>query len=58
MNRDFGIPKGFSQIREEDIPRMAHHADRECNPLYPVPLLLDRQELEAMYRQLMHKEEN
>ena len=56
MNRDFGIPKGFSQIREEDIPQMAANADRECNPLYPVPLLLDRQELEAMYHQLMCKE--
>lgn len=58
MNRDFSIPEGFSQIREEDIPQMAANADRECNPLYPVPLLLDRQELEAMYHQLMRKEEN
>ncbi|MBR4038482.1 MAG: hypothetical protein IKJ11_00085 [Clostridia bacterium] len=58
MNRDFGIPAGFSQIRAEDIPCMAAHAHRECNPLYPVPLLLNRHELEAMYHQLMRKEEN
>lgn len=57
MNQLFGIPKGFCEIREEDIPHMAHHAAQECNPLYPVPLLLDQQELEAMYHQLMHKEE-
>ena len=58
MNRDFGFPEGFSQICAEDIPHMARHAHRECNPLYPVPLLLDRSELESMCRQLMIKEES
>lgn len=57
MNESFGLPTGFSQIREEDIPRMARHADTESNPLYPVPLLMDRQELEAVYHELMRKEE-
>ncbi len=57
MNHDFGIPKGIPQIREEDIPQMARHASRECNPLYPVPVLMNRQELEAIYHELMHKEE-
>ena len=57
MNREFGIETGFSQIREEDIPMMAMHADKECNPLYPVPKLMDRQELEAIYHQLTRKEE-
>lgn len=54
---EFGIPKGFSQIREEDIPLMARHAARECNPLYPVPVLMNREELEAIYHKLMHEEE-
>ena len=38
-------------IRRElaDIPQMAAHADAEANPLYPVPLLMDRLELERMY---------
>ena len=27
----------------------AVHADAEANPLYPVPLLMDRLELERMY---------
>ncbi len=53
MNRSFGLPKGFDQIREEDIPEMAARAAKESNPLYPVPVLMDRQELEAIYRQLM-----
>ena len=57
MNASFGLPTGFSQIREEDIPRMARRADRESNPLYPVPMLMDQQELEAVYHELMRKEE-
>lgn len=36
-------------IRRSDIPEMAAHADAEANPLYPVPLLMDRLELEHMY---------
>ena len=57
MNREFGLETGFSQIREEDIPLMAMHADKECNPLYPVPMLMDRRELEAVYHELTCKEE-
>lgn len=50
MNRSMGIPDKISGIREEDIPGMAAHADKESNPLYPVPRLMDRKELAAMYR--------
>ena len=53
MNRDFGLPATFPQIVREDIPRMARHAAQESNPLYPVPLLLDQQELELLYLELM-----
>lgn len=49
MNRSMGIPDKISGIREEDIPQMAAHADKESNPLYPVPRLMDRKELAAMY---------
>ena len=57
MNRDFGLPAGFAEIRPEDIPVMAAHAARESNPLYPVPKLMDRRELEGMYHRLMLKED-
>lgn len=57
MNDSFGLPTGFSAIREEDIPQMARRAERESNPLYPVPVLMDQQELEAVYHELMRKEE-
>ncbi len=45
MNENLGIPKYVSGIRRSDIPEMAAHADAEANPLYPVPLLMDRLEL-------------
>ena len=40
-------------IREEDIPSLAHYADKEGNPLYPVPVLMDAHELEKFYYILM-----
>lgn len=49
MNAALGIPKYVTGIRRSDIPEMAAHADAEANPLYPVPLLMDRLELEHMY---------
>ena len=49
MNRRMGIPEKLSGIRREDIPAMAKHADAEANPLYPVPVLWDRKELERFY---------
>lgn len=55
MNRAFGLPKGFEQIREEDIPLLAQRAAKESNPLYPVPLLLDTQELSQVLYDLMHR---
>lgn len=52
LNDRMGIPRHFPQIRDEDIPLMARHADREGNPLYPVPVLMDRKELEKIYHRL------
>ncbi|MBE6710947.1 MAG: iron-containing alcohol dehydrogenase [Ruminococcaceae bacterium] len=49
LNRRMNIPETLSGILEEDIPTMARHADREANPLYPVPKLMDARELEIFY---------
>lgn len=50
MNDYMQIPRTFPDIRDEDIPEMARHADKEGNPLYPVPKLMNRRELEQIYR--------
>ncbi len=49
LNAATGIPKTLTGIRKEDIPLMAAHAEKEANPLYPVPKLMTRQELEGIY---------
>ena len=49
LNRSMGIPVKLKGIKKEDIELMARHADREANPLYPVPKLMDAKELEEIY---------
>lgn len=55
-NASMHIPTSIPEIKKEDIPTMAAYAAKESNPLYPVPKLMDRRELEAMYLKLMPKE--
>ncbi len=49
MNKKMNIPETLEGIKAEDIPLMAKHADKEANPLYPVPMLMNRFELEKFY---------
>ena len=46
MKERFGIVNIVKEIQETDIPKLAHYADKEANPLYPVPKLMDASELE------------
>ena len=55
LNLKMGIPQRLRGIREEDIPKMAHHASVEANPLYPVPTLMDEGELEGFYYKVMEQ---
>ncbi len=52
MNQSMDIPDYIEEINEEDIPAMAKHADKESNPLYPVPKLMNAKELEEVYRKV------
>lgn len=49
LNQSMGIPDKLAGIRREDIPEMARHAEKEANPLYPVPKLMTQSELEGFY---------
>ena len=53
MNRRLGIPDAIGELKEEDIPALARRADKEANPLYPVPRLMDAKELESLYRAVL-----
>lgn len=55
MKQRFGIGDTIPEIQETDIPMLAHYADKEANPLYPVPKLMDAHELEKFYYMLMEK---
>ncbi len=49
MSKRMNIQTSFRDIHKEDIPLMAKHADKEANPLYPVPKLMNAKELEKFY---------
>lgn len=56
MKKRFGIGNSVPEIREEDIPKLSHYADKEANPLYPVPVLMNAHELQKFYYMLMKEE--
>lgn len=55
MNADMGIPTKLSGIREADIPHLAAYAEKEANPLYPVPVLMGKEELKVFYYDVMEE---
>lgn len=52
MNRQMNIPTNISQLKEKDILELAKTAEKEANPLYPVPVLWTKKELEEIYKKL------
>lgn len=57
MNASMNIPTTLADIRNEDIPKLARYADKEANPLYPVPILWDDKQLALMYHLVQEKKE-
>ena len=55
MNASFGIGTTIPEIKKEDIPKLARAAEKEANPLYPVPVLMNAKELERFYDMLMEE---
>jgi alcohol dehydrogenase len=50
MNAKMAIPAHFDHlIKKEDIPLLSHRADKEANPLYPVPKEFNQAQLAALY---------
>lgn len=52
LNAKMNIPDKITGIKQEDISEMARHAEKEANPLYPVPKLMTGKELEGFYYQI------
>ena len=49
MNASMNIPRKVPGIVESDIPQMATYANQEANPLYPVPVLMNKKQLTKLY---------
>lgn len=52
LNQRMSIPAKLSGIQKADIPQMTKYADKEANPLYPVPKLMDAKALERFYEKV------
>lgn len=55
LNHDMNIPETLPGIRKEDIPEMARYAEKEANPLYPVPVLWTQEQLVPYYYMVMEE---
>lgn len=49
MNKYMGIGTKIDEIDIKDIPDLAKTAEKEANPLYPVPVMMTAKELEKIY---------
>ena len=49
LNENMNIPRKLDCVKKEDIPSLAKHAQKEANPLYPVPKLMTESELANLY---------
>lgn len=53
MNKLMNIPSKIKEIKKEDIPALAEIAEKEGNPLYPVPVLMNKEDLAKIYYELL-----
>ena len=49
LNSRMNIPTTLAGIQKHDIDALARHAEKEANPLYPVPLLMTKKQLKGFY---------
>ena len=53
LNVSMNIGNKIPEINKLDVPSLAQTAEKEANPLYPVPKLFTAQQLEEVYNKLM-----
>lgn len=52
LNKKMGIPKTIELIKEDDLEKLAEHAFKEANPLYPVPVILSKNDMINLYKKI------
>ncbi|HHO76992.1 MAG TPA: iron-containing alcohol dehydrogenase [Deltaproteobacteria bacterium] len=50
LNSRLDIPTKFDCIKDEDIPTIAEYALLECNPMYPVPKIMSKEDCMAVIK--------
>jgi len=53
MNKNMKIGSKIENLQKNDIKELARHASAEANPIYPVPVLFGKKELENLYYELV-----
>lgn len=51
LNETFAIPNTLT-VKEEDLDELSGYAEKEANPLYPVPVLFSRAQLKELYKKV------
>ena len=52
MKDKMNIPKGINCIKDEDIEQIVEWAEKEANPLYPVPVIWDKNDFRKLIDEL------
>lgn len=55
QNRKMGIPDKLDMIKDEDIPQIIKWADKEANPMYPVPVIWKYKDFERLISKIRIK---
>ena len=58
LNKKMDIPEKISALKVEDIKILTKYADAEANPIYPVPVLYDKKELERFYYDILEDKDD
>ena len=53
LNMQMGIGQKIKGIEEKDIKTLAKYAHKEANPIYPVPVLMNKKRLQEFYYDLI-----
>lgn len=53
MNAKMQIPTVIDTLKEEDFAFLSNHAYKEANPMYPVPVMMSREDAIELYTQIL-----
>lgn len=55
IKQEYNLPKTIKELKEEDINEIVARANKEANPTYPVPLIMNKRELYKIVSLLLER---